>query len=115
MRLLQEHLEREGFVDVEVVAPDEGEHPVVGDPDHPFVETCVRTAERIYGHTPALIPMMAGTGPMYQLCGQFGVPMATAAGVSYAGSGAHAPNEHIRIDDFVVVTKYLVGLLEALR
>lgn len=114
LQLLQEHLERERFVDVEVVASDEGEHPVVGDPDHPFVETCVRAAERIYGHTPALIPMMAGTGPMHQLCGQFGVPMATAAGVGYAESRAHAPNEHIRIDDFVVVTKYLVGLLEAL-
>jgi acetylornithine deacetylase/succinyl-diaminopimelate desuccinylase-like protein len=40
--------------------------------------------------------------------------VATAAGVGYAGSRGHAPNEHIRIDDFIIVTKYLVGLLEAL-
>jgi acetylornithine deacetylase/succinyl-diaminopimelate desuccinylase-like protein len=114
LRLLAEHLEREGFGDVDVVTFNGGEHPVVGDPAHPFVETCVRTAERVYGHDPAVIPMMAGTGPVYQLCGQFGIPMATAAGVGYAGSRGHAPNEHIRIGDFVVVTKYFVGLLEAL-
>jgi acetylornithine deacetylase/succinyl-diaminopimelate desuccinylase-like protein len=114
LQLLREHLEREGFGDIEVVTFDCGERPVAGDPSHPFVGACVRTAERIYGHRPAIIPMMAGTGPVHQLCGQFGVPMATAAGVGYAGSRGHAPDEHIRIDDFVVVTKYLVGLLEEL-
>lgn len=113
LELLREHLQREGFGDIELVTFD-GEHPVAGDPSHPFVQDCVRVAERIYGHRPALIPMMAGTGPVHQLCGRFGVPMATAAGVGYAGSRGHAPDEHIRIDDFVVVTKYLVGLLEEL-
>ncbi len=58
--------------------------------------------------------MMAGTGPVYQLCGRFDVPIATAAGVAYAGSRGHGPDEHIRIADFVVVTKYLVELLEEL-
>lgn len=111
--LLQEHLQREGFGDIELVTFD-GEHPVAGDPSHPFVEDCVSVAEQIYGHRPALIPMMAGTGPVHQLCGRFGVPVATAAGVAYAGSRGHAPDEHIRIEDFVVVTKYLVGLLEEL-
>ncbi|MFO7740718.1 MAG: M20/M25/M40 family metallo-hydrolase [Anaerolineae bacterium] len=114
LQLLREHLEREGFDDVEIVTFNGGEHPVAGDPSHPFVQACVSTAERIYGHPPAVIPMMAGTGPVHQLCGRFDVPMATAAGVGYAGSRAHAPDEHIRIEDFVVVTKYLVGLLEEL-
>jgi acetylornithine deacetylase/succinyl-diaminopimelate desuccinylase-like protein len=114
LRLLREHLTQEGFGDIELVTFDCGERPVVGDPAHPFVQNCVRTAERIYGHRPAVIPMMAGTGPVHQLCGQFGVPIATAAGVGYAGSRGHAPDEHIRIEDFVLVTKYLVGLLEEL-
>jgi acetylornithine deacetylase/succinyl-diaminopimelate desuccinylase-like protein len=114
LRLLGEHLAREGFDDIEVVTFNGGEHPVAGDPTHPFVEACARVVERTYGHWPAVIPMMAGTGPVHQLCGQFGVPMATAAGVGYAGSRGHAPDEHIRIEDFVVVTKVLVGLLEEL-
>jgi acetylornithine deacetylase/succinyl-diaminopimelate desuccinylase-like protein len=114
LRLLREHLEREGFGDIKMLTFNDGELPVAGDPTHPFVGACARTAERIYGHRPAIIPMMSGTGPVYQLCGQFGVPIATAAGVAYAGSRGHAPDEHIRIDDFVVVTKYVVGLLEEL-
>jgi acetylornithine deacetylase/succinyl-diaminopimelate desuccinylase-like protein len=114
LRLLREHLEREAFADIEVVTFSGGERPVAGDPSHPFVQDCSRTAERIYGHRPAIVPMMAGTGPVHQLCGQFGVPIATAAGVGYAGSRGHAPDEHIRIADFVVATKYLVGLLEEL-
>lgn len=114
LSLVQEHLDAEGFGDIEVVAFNKGEHPVAGSPDHPFVQACVATGERIYGHRPAVIPMMAGTGPVHQLCGQFDVPMVTAAGVGYAGSRGHAPNEHIRVDDFMIVTKYLVALLEEL-
>jgi acetylornithine deacetylase/succinyl-diaminopimelate desuccinylase-like protein len=32
--------------------------------------------------------------------------------VAYTGSRGHAPNEHIRIDDFAVVTRCPVALLE---
>ena len=113
LALLREHLAAEGFGNVEVIVFS-GEHPAAGDPAHPFVQTAVRTAGRVYGHRPALIPMMSGTGPVHQLCGQFGVPIVTAAGVGYAGSRGHAPNEHIRVADFVVVTQYMAALLEDL-
>ncbi len=113
LALLRGHLDAEGFSDIEVIGSI-GEHPSAGDPAHPFVRAAVRTAERVYGHRPALIPMMSGTGPVHQLCGQFGVPIVTAAGVGYAGSRGHAPDEHIRIADFVVVTQYMAALLEEL-
>jgi acetylornithine deacetylase/succinyl-diaminopimelate desuccinylase-like protein len=48
---------------------------------------------------------------VHLLCGQFGVPMVTA-GVGYAGSRGHAPDEHIRIADFVAGTQYVAALLE---
>jgi acetylornithine deacetylase/succinyl-diaminopimelate desuccinylase-like protein len=112
LSLLRAHLDAEGFEDIEIVSSD-GEHPSAGDPAHPFVQTAVRTAERIYGHRPTLIPMMSGTGPVHILCGQFGVPIATA-GVGYAGSRVHAPNEHIHIADFVTGTQYIVALLDEL-
>ncbi|MBE9507642.1 MAG: M20/M25/M40 family metallo-hydrolase [Chloroflexi bacterium] len=108
--LLRTHLDVEGFDDVEIVSGD-GEHPSAGDPTHPFVQTAARAAERVYGHHPALIPMMSGTGPVYLLCGQFGVPVVTA-GVGYAGSRCHAPDEHIRIADFVAHAQYVAALLE---
>jgi len=112
LALLRAHLDAEGFGDIEVIA-SEGERPSAGDPTHPFVQTAARTAERVYGHRPALIPMMSGTGPVHLLCGQFGVPMVTA-GVGYAGSRGHAPDEHIRIADFVAGTQYIAALLEEL-
>jgi acetylornithine deacetylase/succinyl-diaminopimelate desuccinylase-like protein len=107
--LLREHLESEGFGDLEIVASS-GEHPSAGDPTHPFVRVAARTMERVYGHRPALIPMMAGTGPVHLLCGQFGVPIVTA-GVGYAGSRGHAPDEHIRIADYVAHMRFIVSLL----
>ncbi len=112
LSLLRAHLDAEGFDHIEIVSGD-GERPSAGDPAHPFVQTAARTAERIYEHPPTLIPMMSGTGPVHILCGQFGVPMVTA-GVGYAGSRAHAPNEHIHVADFVAGTQYIAALLEEL-
>ena len=112
LALLRAHLDAQGFGDVEIVSSD-GEHPSAGDPSHPFVQAAARTAARIYGHRPALIPMTSGTGPVHLVCGQFGVPMVTA-GVGYAGSRGHAADEHIRIPDFVAGTQYIAALLEAL-
>ena len=109
LEALRAHLDAEGFADVEI-AWWEGEAPSAGDPEHPFVQTAVRAAERVYGHRPALLPMMAGTGPVYLLCGQFGTPMVTA-GVGYADSRAHAPDENIRLADFVDGVRYIAALL----
>ncbi|MBN1954129.1 MAG: M20/M25/M40 family metallo-hydrolase [Anaerolineae bacterium] len=107
---LRAHLDREGFADVEI-AWWEGEAPSMGDPAHPFVQEVVRSAEAVYGHSPALLPLMAGTGPVHLLCGQFGIPI-TTAGVGYADSRVHAPNENIRTDDFFDHMRHVVTLLD---
>jgi len=110
LALLRAYLDAEGFEDIEIYS-EGGERPSAGDPAHPFAQTAARAAERVYGHWPALIPMMSGTGPVHTLCGQFSVPVATA-GVGYAGSRIHAPDEHIRIADFVAQTHYIAALLD---
>ena len=112
LSLLRAHLDAEGFADIEI-SSDIGEHPSTGDPAHPFVRTAARTAERIYGHRPAITPMMGGTGPVHVLCGQFGMPVVTA-GVGYAGSRVHAPDEHIYVADFIAGIQYIAALLEDL-
>jgi len=104
------YLEAEGFDDLEIIYHS-GKLPSASDPTHPFVQTSVRAAERTYDHRPTLIPMMSGTGPVHLLCGQFGVPV-TTAGVGYAGSRGHAPDEHIYIADFFAHAQYIVALLE---
>ncbi len=44
--------------------------------------------------------MIGGSGPNYPFIHLLGLPV-VAAGVGYPGSAAHAPNEHVRIDDFI--------------
>ncbi len=110
VELLRAHLDAEGFTDVEI-AWWEGEAPAAGDPEHPFVQVAIRAAEQVYGHRPAIVPSMAGTGPVHILCAQFGVPVVTA-GVGYADSRAHAPDENIRIADFFAGTRYIAALLD---
>ncbi|MGD1997093.1 MAG: M20/M25/M40 family metallo-hydrolase [Anaerolineae bacterium] len=107
--LVRAHLDGEGFEDVEI-AWWNGEAPVAGDPEHAFVQTAARAAEQVYGHRPAILPLSAGTGPVHLLCGQFGVPIVTA-GVAYGDSRGHAPDENIRIADFVEGTQYVAALL----
>jgi len=110
MELLRSHLDAQGFEDVEI-ARWEGEAPATSDPEHPFVQMAVHAAEEVYGHHPAVLPLMTGTGPVHILCGQFGVPVVTA-GVGYADSRGHAPDENIRIADFVEGVRYIAALLD---
>jgi acetylornithine deacetylase/succinyl-diaminopimelate desuccinylase-like protein len=47
---------------------------------------------------------MAGSGPIYQLCTAYGVPTAQF-GVGWANSRNHAPNESIKVSDFLTGIK----------
>ena len=98
-RLLRGHLDSHGFEDVRIRI-SEGEHPARSPVDSPISEVAISTARRVYGREPVVYPMTAGSGPMYVLCQKPGIP-AAAVGVSHADSRAHAPNENIRLDDFV--------------
>jgi acetylornithine deacetylase/succinyl-diaminopimelate desuccinylase-like protein len=110
LRSLREHLDGEGFSDVEI-AWWEGEAPAAGDPGHPFVQSAIHAAEQVYGHRPTVLPMMAGTGPVHELCNQFRVPIVTA-GVGHADSRGHAPNENIRLADLWEHIRYIATLLD---
>lgn len=112
VRALRAHLDARGFADVEI-AWWTGEEPVAGDPEHPFVALAVHVAQEVYGHQPAVLPLSAGTGPVHVLCGQFGVPIVTA-GVGYADSRGHAPNENIRLGDYFEGIRYVATLLHHL-
>lgn len=94
---LRAHLDSEGFqdVEIEVEAP---EPPARTDPDDPLVDAVVSAARRAYELEPVVKPTMAGTGPMYELCQRWGVP-AVGAGIGWAGSRGHSPNENVRLED----------------
>ncbi len=99
LRLLREHLDRRGFTDVEIV--DLGGEPPARSPVDSRVALAARQAvETVYGQPALVYPNMAGSGPMYYLCDRLGIPAVTA-GCGYVGSNVHAPNENIRLADYV--------------
>jgi len=107
---LRAHLDAEGFQEVEIVV--EGpEFPARTDPSDPLVDAVVRAARRIYDEEPVVKPLMAGTGPMYELCQRWGLP-AVGAGVGHAASRSHSPNENIRLEDLRQGIKHIALLLE---
>lgn len=97
-RLVRAHLDRHGFTDVALHAK-EGTRPYRGRMDDPLVRAAKAAAEETFGQPALVIPSSGGTSPMYQVCGKRSLPNVTL-GMGHPDSGAHAPNEHILIDNY---------------
>ena len=110
---LREHLKEQGFGDVQVVELEGSSKPAQSAVDAPLVKAVAETARLVYGIEPRVLPRMAATGPMEQLCQRHGIPAVGGAGVGHAGSRTHAPNENILIDDFVLGIKHVAAVLSA--
>jgi acetylornithine deacetylase/succinyl-diaminopimelate desuccinylase-like protein len=110
LRRLRTHLDAEGFADVEIQV--EGpEFPARTDPDDPLVGAVVRAARRVYAAEPVVLPLMAATGPMYELCQRWGLP-AVGSGIGWAGSRTHSPNENVRIEDLRQGIQHIALILD---
>ena len=107
---LRRHLEQQGFGDVEVEYLG-GERAAQTPADDPLVRLTAETAQEIYGVPPVVVPLSGGSGPMHAFREALGVPIVTA-GVGYPESLIHAPNENIRIDNFVLGTRHMARLVE---
>ena len=112
---LRAHLDAEGFDDIEVTKVA-GAEPVATPVDHPFVQRVLGISQRFAAKPPSINPMMDGTLPLLgALRRHVGVPGLSAPGnPSYWGSGAHAPNEHIRLSDLERAVRYNCALFSAL-
>lgn len=97
---LRAHLEAEGFTDVEVTNLG-GAEPVATPIEHPLVQRILGVCKTFTEQRPAVRPISGGTLPFLgDLRRYVGVPGLSAPGnPSYWASGAHAPNEHIRLED----------------
>ena len=100
LTLVKAHLARRGFDDVEVVEIEGGLMPARTDPNAAIVASVLGAMAEVYGVDPVIQPSMAGSGPMYQLCQSHGIP-AVSLGVGWSQSRVHAPNESVRIADFI--------------
>ncbi len=110
-RLVREHLARRGYGDVEVLEAEGGLMPARTDPGAPIVRAAAAAIEDVHGIEPVLHATSGGSGPMYQLCQAYGIP-AVAIGVGWPGGHGHAPNENVRVADFVQHIKVMARLLQ---
>jgi len=109
VKQLRAHLDRQGFRDVQVKLLG-GEPPGRTDPDDPFVRLVAETAAPVYGTPMQVVPMVGGSGPNHAFLHELKVPVATA-GMGYPDTRAHAPDENIRIDLYLMHAKHVARLL----
>jgi acetylornithine deacetylase/succinyl-diaminopimelate desuccinylase-like protein len=110
LSLLRAHLDRRGFADVEI-APLCGERPALSPVEADIVQVSQAAAREVYGHEPVMIPLSPGSGPLYPLTTALDIPT-VMAGVGYADSRAHAPDENIRLDDYFDGLKFMGRLID---
>jgi acetylornithine deacetylase/succinyl-diaminopimelate desuccinylase-like protein len=107
---LRAHLDAEGFSDVQITYLG-GEPPARTDPDDPFVDLVVRSAEPVYGQPMQIVPTVGGSGPNYPFIELLKLPVVTA-GAGYAGTRSHAPNENIRLDLYLKHARHVARILK---
>lgn len=109
LKQLRAHLDAQGFEDVEVAFLG-GEAPARTDPDDPFVKLVVESAREVYGVPQQIVPLVGGSGPNAIFQKALKVPIVTA-GAGYPGTGAHAPNENLRLDLYLKAARHMVRIL----
>ena len=102
---IRKHLGERGFGDIEVLYLS-GQPPVRTDPKAAIGRATIEAAREVFDQPAAVSPMMIGTGPMHPVAGTLGIPTVSPAGVHRPDSNIHAPNEQIRIEDFLRIVEY---------
>lgn len=97
---LKSHLKAQGFEDVQVKKLGGGD-PVVTPIEGAFVQRMKKICTEFTEQEPEITALVGGTlpllGAMKKNVGVLGI--STSGNPAYYGSGAHAPNEHIRVSD----------------
>jgi acetylornithine deacetylase/succinyl-diaminopimelate desuccinylase-like protein len=110
---LRSHLEMGGFGDVEVDVLGTFE-PARTPLTHPLVRSAVQASRRVYGQEPVVMPLWSGSGPRYLFSNYLGIPMIADPGVGHSDGRHHAPNESLRIDDYIQGIHLMAELLREL-
>ena len=108
---LRDYLDVNGFNDVTITYLG-GEVPARTDPDDAFIQLVVDSATEVYGKPMQIMPMTGGSGPNYIVQQALQIPIATL-GVGYPEGNVHAPNENIRLNDYLKTARHLVRVLDA--
>src|SRR6476659_11358612 len=112
--LLREHLDVRGFKDIEII--ELGSAPLAkSSAKSRIARAVVESSAEVYEKSPLIYPMDPSSGPIGAVCGVTEPPTAIASfGTSYAGSNPHAPDENIRINDFLLSIKMIGRVIHKL-
>ncbi|TMD57027.1 MAG: M20/M25/M40 family metallo-hydrolase [Chloroflexi bacterium] len=112
---LRAHLDVEGYNDIRITTFGKAD-PVVTPMHDPFVRRIAALAESFSGERPSVTPIAGGTLPLLGALRRFvGVPGLCAPGnATYWASGAHAPNEHIRLSDLARAVRFNCHMFQSL-
>jgi acetylornithine deacetylase/succinyl-diaminopimelate desuccinylase-like protein len=108
--LLRKHLDDNGFTDIESELIGAG-YPARTSLEAPIARVVAETFDELYGEAPSIYPTSSGSGPWYQLCDALGIDGCTA-GVGHGRSQAHAPDENIFVDDFILGIKHIAAIMD---
>lgn len=109
------HLTDHGFDDIDLTVLA-AQAPYRSSMDAPFIKLVESSARTIYDPESKVLirPTNAGTGPM-DLFGEYlNLPIATS-GAGWAKSQAHAPNESVRMHDYIQSIEHMVELMQHMR
>lgn len=111
---LKAHFKENGFGDMEIEKLG-GYEPSRVSPENPFAKLVIRSLREVYGEEPVVHPTGIGSGPMYITQNWVGIPAVMGGGVRYIECNQHAPNENIRLDDYMRSVKFVATLISRFR
>ena len=107
---LREHLDKQGFSDL-TIEWHGAMWPSKVSVDDPFVELTARTGAEVYGLASVRNPMGGGSSPVYAFAKPLNIPVVTC-GVGYANNRTHAPDEHVRLQDFQNAASHIARIID---
>ena len=113
--LIRSHLDAHGFSDVALTFLASAE-PAATPPEDAFAARVIGVAERVIGKPPSIFPLAPASLPIVaSLQRHVGLPGLSAPdNPVYGGSAAHAPNEHVRVEDFGPAIEFTIALFDEL-
>jgi acetylornithine deacetylase/succinyl-diaminopimelate desuccinylase-like protein len=113
LELLRHFLAEEGLEDVTIRPIGPALPPFRTASDDPFVRAVVEATQKTFPRRTIVFPTAGGSGPMYLLGEQLGLPI-VSLGVGHAEENIHAANENARLRDLERGVVHVAAVLERL-
>ncbi len=107
---IEQHLAANGISGVKVRASGRMGMPSRIPVDHWLLKAVVQSGRRVFGYDPVVYPVSSGSGPRY-IFNHKGIPTIANIGPGYAGSNDHAPNENVRVADYLKCVEHETDIL----